>query len=412
MKIPFLNKNKQSISLVKQAEPLQLKAFNGYSFFSEQATSTFTQFSKHQIDTEALTNVIVARCVNLIAQEIAQLDPKFYLNGNLMDKGLTDKRLKTLFAFPDGKQTFKDFTFRFIAQYVLYGSAFVFKDSPQNASVMYNLPSDGVKPIYTNDTLGKARLSIKGYKAGEDEYLFDNNGFSQIFGMNNFNPDSAFEGQSPLYSCGQSVDIVKKTLQWNYQMLNQGGRPAGFFSVKDVDGRASALNDKQAEDLRRSLNDAVNGIRNIGKSIVLEGGLDFTATQIPAQDMEFFNSQTRNIQLICSAFGVPSLLVLPTESTYANLEQANLQFYQSTIIPLANRYFDLLSGNLLPENTKVSFLSEQIPAIANQKTKAMIDLNPLTFLTTNEKRRHFGFPDIDGGDVITNQLGIPIGESA
>jgi HK97 family phage portal protein len=156
----------------------------------------------------------------------------------------------------------------------------------------------------------------------------------------------------------------------------------------------------------------MNGIKNVGKSIILEGGLEFTATQIPAQDMEFFNSQTRNIQLICSAFGVPSLLVLPTESTYANLEQANLQFYQSTIIPLANRYFDLLSGNLLPDNMRVSFFSEQIPAIAAQRTQAMLDLSSINFLTLNEKRKHFGLDDLEGGDIITNQQGVPIGESA
>jgi HK97 family phage portal protein len=409
MKIPFLNKNKQSTSLVKQAEPLQLKAFNGYSFFSEQATSTFTQFSKHQIDTEALTNVIVARCVNLIAQEIACLDPKFYSNNKLMDNGLTDKRLKTLFAFPDGQQAFKDFTYRFIAQYILYGKAFIFKDSPQNASVMYNLPSDAIEPIYVDK---RTRLAIKGYSLGKGEYLFDNNGFSQIFGMNNFNPDSAFEGQSPLYSCGQSVDIVKKTLQWNYKTLQQGARPSGFFTVKTTNGEPVFLNDAQHAKIKEQIENGINGINNVGRSALLDGGLEFIPTQMPAQDMEFFNSQTRNIQLICSAFGVPSLLVLPTESTYANLEQANLQFYQSTIIPLANRYFDLLSGNLLPENIRVSFFSEQIPAVANQKTKAMLDLNNLNYLTPNEKRKHFGFPDIDGGDVITNQLGIPIGESA
>ncbi len=406
MKIPFLNKK---TSLTKQAEPLQLKSFGGFSFFSDYVSSTFTSFSKTQIDTEALTNVIVARCVNLIAQEIACLDPKFYSNNKLMDNGLTDKRLKTLMAFPDGKTSFKDFTYRFIAQYVLYGSAFIYKDLPQNASVMFNIPSDAVCPIYVDK---RTKLSIKGYSLGKEEYLFDNNGFSQIFGMNNFHPDSAFEGQSPLYSCGQSVDIVKKTLQWNYQILNQGARPAGFFTIKDANGAPVYLTDAQHAKLKEQVNEGVNGIKNVGRSSVLEGGLEFTPTQLPAQDMDFFNSQTRNIQLICSAFGVPSLLVLPTESTYANLEQANLQFYQSTIIPLANRYFDLLSGNLLPDNIKVSFFSEQIPAIANQKTKAMLDLNGINYLTPNEKRKHFGFPDIEGGDVITNQLGIPIGESA
>jgi HK97 family phage portal protein len=406
MKIPFLNKK---TSLTKQAEPLQLKSFGGYSFFSEYAASTFTQFSKNQIDTEALSNIIVARCVNLIAQEISCLDPKFFSNDKLMDKGLTDKRLKTLMAFPDGKTSFKDFTYRFIAQYVLYGKAFVYKDLPQNASVMYNVPSDAVEPIYVDK---RTKLSIKGYSLGKEEYLFDSQGFSQIFGMNNFHPDSAFEGQSPLYSCGQSVDIVKKTLQWNYQLLHQGARPSGFYTVKTAGNEPAFLTDTQFAKIKEQIENGIHGIRNIGKSPLLEGGLEFQSTQIPAQDMEFFNSQTRNIQLICSAFGVPSLLVLPTESTYANLEQANLQFYQSTIIPLANRYFDLLSGNLLPDNMKVSFFSEQIPAIANQKTKAMLDLNPLTFLTPNEKRKHFGFPDIEGGDVITNQLGIPIGESA
>jgi HK97 family phage portal protein len=405
MKIPFLNKK---TSLTKQAEPLQTKSFGGFSFFSEYANSTFTNFSKHQIDTEALSNIIVARCVNLIAQEISCLDPKFYLNNELID-GIKDNRLKTLLAFPDGKTSFKDFTFRFIAQYILYGQAFIYKDSPQNASVMYNIPSDAVCPIYVDK---RTKLALKGYSLGKEDYLFDSKGFSQIFGMNNFNPDSTFEGLSPLYSCGQSVDIVKKTLQWNYQVLNQGGRPLGFFSVKNADGRASELTEQQAENLKKTLNDAMNGIKNVGKSIILEGGLEFTATQIPAQDMEFFNSQTRNIQLICSAFGVPSLLVLPTESTYANLEQANLQFYQSTIIPLANRYFDLLSGNLLPDNMKVSFFSEQIPAIATQRTQAMLDLSSINFLTLNEKRKHFGLDDLEGGDVITNQQGVPIGESA
>lgn len=111
---------------------------------------------------------------------------------------------------------------------------------------------------------------------------------------------------------------------------------------------------------------------------------------------------------ICAIYGVPPLILgMGQGATYANQKEARKYFWEDTIIPgYIHPICDALSQAL---GVRVKPKLDDIPALADYRRDMMTGLEPLTFLTMNEKRRAAGYQDIMGGDIVmVNPLMQPI----
>ncbi|MDX1950498.1 MAG: phage portal protein, partial [Rickettsiales bacterium] len=90
----------------------------------------------------------------------------------------------------------------------------------------------------------------------------------------------------------------------------------------------------------------------------------------------------------------PQLLGIPGDNTYSNLAEARLEFWEQTILPLAEEYCQAMNHWLLPmfnlENLTLKLDIENIPALMPRRETLWNRLNQSDFLTNDEKRNILG----------------------
>jgi HK97 family phage portal protein len=164
----------------------------------------------------------------------------------------------------------------------------------------------------------------------------DGQGFTPILHLSLFHPLDDHYGLSPLEAAAQSLDIHNGASIWNKALLDNAARPSGALVY--AGGEGSALTDQQFERLKAELEDSFQGVRNAGRPLLLEGGLDWKPLSLTPKDMDFIAAKAAAARDIALAFGVPPLMLgLPGDATHANYAEAQRAFWRQTVIPLARR---------------------------------------------------------------------------
>jgi HK97 family phage portal protein len=127
--------------------------------------------------------------------------------------------------------------------------------------------------------------------------------------------------------------------------------------------------------------------------MLLEGGLDWRAMALSPRDMDFLEAKNAAARDIALAFGVPPMLLgIPGDNTYANLAEANRQFWRQTLIPLVVRVAEELSGWLGPAfgGVRVVPAFDGVEALAEDRAALWARIGGAGFLSDAEKRAMLG----------------------
>jgi HK97 family phage portal protein len=215
-----------------------------------------------------------------------------------------------------------------------------------------------------------------------------------------FHPLDDHYGLPPIGAAMVSLDVHNAATAWNKALLDNGARPSGALVYSGAQG----LSDEQFERLRRELEDGYQGVRNAGRPLLLEGGLDWKAMALTPKDMDFIEAKLMAAREIALAFGVPPMLLgVPGEATYANYQEASRALWRQTIIPLAQRIADALGTWLLPawgDELSLALDLDQVSALHGEREALWDRVNRADVLTVNEKRAALGYQPLEGGDVL------------
>jgi len=110
-------------------------------------------------------------------------------------------------------------------------------------------------------------------------------------------------------------------------------------------------------------------------------------------DMDFVALKEGAAREIALAFGVPPMLLgLPGDNSYANYKEANRALWRLTILPLAGKILDALSGALGSwwEDVSLSVDRDQIPALSEDRERLWKQVSAADFLSPEEKRAMLG----------------------
>ena len=216
-----------------------------------------------------------------------------------------------------------------------------------------------------------------------------------VFHARVFNPLDDSLGHSPLSAAASAVDIHNAGGRWTKALLDNAARPSGALIYKGASG-SERLSDDQFERLKGELEGAHSGVRNAGRPMVLEGGLDWKAMSFSPADMDFMEARRDAARDIALAFGVPPMLLgIPGDNTYSNYKEANLGLWRQTIIPLVSKTARGLEGwlqafygddlRIVPELDKISALYEERATLWQR-------LGAAEFITDDERRQIAGLP--------------------
>jgi HK97 family phage portal protein len=225
-----------------------------------------------------------------------------------------------------------------------------------------------------------------------------------ILHVRTFNPLSDWYGLSPLEPAAWAIDTHSGAGAFNKALLDNSAVPSGAVVVQaDKEGDAS-LSEDQRERLKQELEARFTGVRNAGRPLILEGGLDWKAFGFSPEALQLIEGKREAAREIALAFGVPPMMLgIPGDNTYSNYQEANKAFWKHTVIPLARRGARAFTGWLCPAygaNLRLEPNLDDLDALADERAQQWTRIEQSTLLTLNEKRHALGYQPVAGGDVI------------
>lgn len=324
-------------------------------------------------------NAIGYRCVRMIAEAAGSL-PWILYDG---EREISRHPLLDLLRKPNPSQPGREFSEQIYGFLLVAGNAYVEKVEIEGAPrELHALRPDRMKAVASPNGWAEA-------------YDYSVNGQSvrmareAVLQLRLFNPLNDHYGMSPLEAAQRAIDTHNAASAWNKAMLDNSARPSGALVYGGADGSLTA---EQFERLKTELEASYQGAANAGRPMVLEGGLDWKQMGYSPKDMEFMSAKDGAAREIALAFGVPPMLLgIPGDNTFANYMEANRSFWRQTVLPMASRVAEAMTGFLCSGGLRLAHDLDQVEALAQDREALWARVGEADFLTQDEKRAAVGY---------------------
>ncbi|MEB3702077.1 Phage portal protein [Candidatus Bealeia paramacronuclearis] len=342
-------------------------------------------------------NVIVYRCVSLIAGGIASVPWEIHENGET----LCAHPLEKLIRAPNPNQALARFMEALSGYLMLSGNAYIEMVQVEGEPLeLHLLRPDRVRVIPGISGVPEAYE----YRVGSFSRKIPVNplnGASTILHLKTFHPLNDWYGMSPLEAAAHAIDQHNAVGGHNLAVLQNGGRPSGALILP-----SGTLTSSQRQALKEDFRDFYQGGPNAGNIFVLEGEWDWKELSISPKDLDFIEGKYLSAREIAQAFGVPAMLVgVPGEATFSNYREARYHLWEDTILPLLESIKTELNRWLVPcfasqGKLELTYDTDSISALTPRREGHWNKIAQANFLTINEKRQAVGYAPIEGGDRV------------
>ena len=298
-------------------------------------------------DTINLIPVAVS-CLELITSAVAQLPIRLYkrLDNGDIEEIKNDKRTYLLNVEPNEHLTGYNYKKQAVRDYLLYGGSFSYVERTKNeVDGIYILPAKNTQRI-------KVFNKQKPYKS-DYEIKFT---ASSETGTHIYQPHelliclrNTFDGANTLGILEQGEVTFKLALaamEYNVNVLNKGALPVGVLESQ------SRLTEPALKRLRKSWETLYSGVKNSGKTIILEEGLKYNPISLNPGELQLTESKKLAGEDIAKLFNVPYSMVSSDGNKYNSVEQNNLHFLEYTLNPILVNFESSLNKMLLLEIEK------------------------------------------------------------
>lgn len=241
-------------------------------------------------------------------------------------------------------------------------------------------------------------------------------GRAPVLHIRDFHPTDDWYGLSRIEVAAYAVDRHNAASAHNKALLDNGARPSGALIFKPVGG-PSGEGDVSAPDevlkaAERRLGDRHGGPDNAGRPLVLGGNVAWQEMGLTPRDMDFGEAKNDAARDICTAFGVPHLLVVRGEATYNNRATAKLELWEETILPLVEHVQAAFNEWLLPrfgDGLRFGVDLDAIPALEPRretKRATTVMLLEKGVIDADEAREALGYGERDETTLLKVDAGV------
>lgn len=207
-------------------------------------------------------------------------------------------------------------------------------------------------------------------------------------------------GVSPISYASAAIQLGLSYEKFGVNFYRNGANASGAFST------AGELGEEAYKRLKKELAANYTGLKNTGKPLLLEGGLEFKPFTINPADAQLIENKRFQTEDICRIYRVPLHLVQElSRSTNNNIEHQSLEFVMYTMLPWFKRYEDNANMQLLtPEQRKAGyFLEFKIDSLlrgdAKSRSEAYAQGRQWGWLSVNDIRKLENMNPIPNGDI-------------
>lgn len=152
-------------------------------------------------------------------------------------------------------------------------------------------------------------------------------------------------GRSRLSRASETVSGVQAANTHAAAFLASGASPSGVIEVPGT------MKPEQREVLRDSFQSKHGGAANAGRTLILDGGMTWRASQISPEDAELLETRKFGVIELCRLFQVPPPIVQAYENnTFTNAAQAGLWFATFCLAPWARKIEAEFARSVFPSN--------------------------------------------------------------
>jgi HK97 family phage portal protein len=300
-------------------------------------------------DEAYLKNAVAFRCVKLIASSAAAIPWLLTRQGQDIDDHPLLSLLKRPGPMVGGHSLFE----ALYAYLLLAGNTYLEGVGPDGKppKELWNLRPDRTKPIPSATGMPQGFEYIAhGVRLTWD--VDPLTGAGPILHVKEFHPINDWYGQSRVEAAAYAIDRHNAASAHNKALLDNGARPSGaliFEPVKDATGNVQSAPEPVIQAAEKALTEKSSGPANAGRAFVFGGNVNWLEMGVTPKDMDFAAGKDDAARDICTAFGVPHVLIVPGQSTYNNIREAKLELWEDTILPLVDKVVDSLNAWLVPQ---------------------------------------------------------------
>ncbi|UWQ77363.1 phage portal protein [Leisingera sp. M658] len=361
--------------------------FGSFGSSALQSPSMPTPSGKSVTASTSLASSVVFDCVRKNAQVLAGMPLQYFeKDGNGNDVLVNDGDLYGILAeSPNRDQTALEFWEGCSTQLSLKGNAYNEKLFLGKRLVGVR-PLFGVQPMRDRDR-GGFKYGI--YDRGKWEVL----PAEKVFHLRGFGAGDGL-GMSTIAYGATSIGAALAADETASSIFSNAMMTAGFLTSDQV------LKPEQRDQLQKML-ETFAGSSKAGKSMILEAGLKWNATQLNPDDAQLLETRRYSVEDICRWFGVPPIIVGHSAEGQtmwgSGVETILLSWLTLGINPMANRIEARVRKDLQPvEKRRRGFFRFDRDAMLQMDSKAkgefLQKMAGSGTLTANERRDILGRP--------------------
>lgn len=366
-------------------------------------------------------NLVAYRCIREISQAVASI-PYFVQIGGKDIEGEND--LTKLLRRPNPRKTWRTMARDLVIHRLISGNCYLRAIPVSTGRIMelHVLRPDRVRVKTAADCTPVAyEYTIEG--RAQVFPIDPLTGASEVLHMKEPNPLDDLYGLSPIRAASLGIRQYNESSEWNLNLLRNSARPPGVVSLKPMGNGATPPKPEEIKKLRDDFNEVFAGSKNAGKIPFLTFDMEWQQLGLSPADMEWLNGKNSTARDVAQAFGYPPFLLGQAEgSTFNNVKEAKLHFYQVTVIPLAEEINESISHWLTQLTSKPGQSAKEIQIIADLDSvdalslqrEPMLEQSRRDFeagiISANEARAVRKYDEVEGGDELLVPAGkLPLG---
>ena len=204
-------------------------------------------------------------------------------------------------------------------------------------------------------------------------------------------------GLSIISYATRTIDSANATEQSAKQFFDGGCSINGIIRLKNP-----LVSDKQRNEIRQNWVQ-IHGGDNCSGVAVLSGVEDFTPITSDPNKSQMLETRQFNITEVARWFNIsPILLGDLSHTSYNDIEAANIEFVQHTLLPWIEMFQNELTRKLIVNRKRYIDLDENVLLKSNKTNQANFCKTLVSggIMTPNEARQKLGLNPMEGGDDL------------
>jgi HK97 family phage portal protein len=336
-------------------------------------------------ESNAMSLSTVYACVYKIASTMASLGLEIYeRNGENVVPANVHPAYDLVRTKPNDYQTAYEFWETIVASAVIYGMGYAIIERDERGYAVQ------LNPVHYSD------VDLRIVK-GERIYSVREVG---IVRPENMLEICNLHRMSPIRLHRENLGLAKSAQDFGAEYFGQSGQMTGVLTSE--------------QPLKKEQMDVIQGSWNAGSSNagtkLMPFGFKYQRISISPDEAQFIETRKFQAEEICRIFSVPpSLVQLPSQTTYNNVEQQNLMFARHTIVPWTQRVEQEIDRKLIPSFDRPQIYSRfSLNDLQRGDSAARADyyakMTQIGVMNINEVRALEDLNPVDGGSVHTVQI--------